>query len=181
MEERSMYDWKEYNNFYVRTNDDKSITHIIIIDGNEVEVDEEVYAVYKKGAHKMKHMEINLKIERYMQDENGKAAKDHNGIAILLPEREISYEQLISEDWEFASSESTPEETLFPATGVDERILLFIDSLTDDEKDLIKAIYYDELYEREYAEKTGVSQQAIHDRKQRILKKIEIFCLQPCF
>lgn len=48
-------------------------------------------------------------------------------------------------------------------------------SLNDDEKNLIEAIYFNGMTEREFAKSQGVSQVAIHKRKHRILEKMKKF------
>ena len=47
--------------------------------------------------------------------------------------------------------------------------------LTKEERDLIYALFFDEKTESEVAKSLGVSQQAIHKRKNRILKKLKNF------
>ena len=45
--------------------------------------------------------------------------------------------------------------------------------LTDDELELIKAIFFDGLSEREYAQRKGIYHNAVHKKKVRILKKLK--------
>ena len=45
--------------------------------------------------------------------------------------------------------------------------------LSDKDRDLIKAIYYDGFSEKEYASETGVSQPMIHKKKERILLALQ--------
>lgn len=45
--------------------------------------------------------------------------------------------------------------------------------LTDDEKALIQAIYFEGMTERDYAEITGVYRNAVHKKKVRILEKLK--------
>lgn len=47
--------------------------------------------------------------------------------------------------------------------------------LPDDELELIHALFYEELTEREYARKKGVYHNAVHKRKARILAKLKKF------
>lgn len=47
--------------------------------------------------------------------------------------------------------------------------------LSIEEKELIQMIFFDELTEREIAAKKGISQVAVHKRKQRILNKLKEF------
>lgn len=45
--------------------------------------------------------------------------------------------------------------------------------LTDAERELVEAIFFDELTEREYSAKSGIPQKTINDRKRRILLKLK--------
>ena len=45
--------------------------------------------------------------------------------------------------------------------------------LTDEEYALVYALFYEGRTERDYAKELGVSQVAVHKRKQRILKKLK--------
>lgn len=47
-----------------------------------------------------------------------------------------------------------------------------LDKLTEEENKIIQALFFDELSERQYAVKQGLSQAAIHKRKQRVLEKL---------
>lgn len=50
-----------------------------------------------------------------------------------------------------------------------------IPMLTESEKELIQAMYFNGLSEREYAKVCGVNRNAIHKRKLRILAKLKLF------
>lgn len=54
-----------------------------------------------------------------------------------------------------------------------ETMLNAFQKLTEDEQELIKAIYFDEVSEREYAARLGVYPNAVHKRKVRILEKLK--------
>lgn len=47
--------------------------------------------------------------------------------------------------------------------------------LTEDEMELIEALFYKGMTEREYAQKNGVYHNAIHKKKMRILRKLKTF------
>ena len=47
--------------------------------------------------------------------------------------------------------------------------------LTKEEREFIKALFFDGYSERDYAKKTGVYHNAIHKKKLRILKKLKNF------
>ncbi len=50
-----------------------------------------------------------------------------------------------------------------------------IPMLTEKEQELIQALFFQGMTEREYAKECGVSQVAIHKRKNRIMAKLKIF------
>ena len=45
--------------------------------------------------------------------------------------------------------------------------------LSVEEREIIQMIFFEELTEREVAKKQGISQVAVHKRKQRILSKLK--------
>lgn len=57
----------------------------------------------------------------------------------------------------------------------DEAVMLeaALKTLNDQDRDLIEAIYFKNMSESSYASLLGISQQAVHKRKERILKKLK--------
>ena len=99
-----MQNWKKNRNFRKYRNAEGTFTFIITVDGEKVEVSEDIYNAYAEGGYKMEHMEHSVKDSRYLQDSDGKAVRDEHGSPIMLPEREVSLDKLVGEDWDFASS-----------------------------------------------------------------------------
>jgi RNA polymerase sigma factor (sigma-70 family) len=96
---------------------------------------------------------------------------------------EIQFSSLIggSEDAfqnfrEFIDTENTPE-NIMEEIILHENLLQAIASLTEKERAIIQAIYFEGLTATEYARQCGVSQPAISQMKQRILKKIKKFLI----
>lgn len=54
-----------------------------------------------------------------------------------------------------------------------ELLRLSIAQLAPSEQELITALFYDRMTEREYAIKSGIPQKTINDRKRRILLKLK--------
>jgi len=98
-----MKSWKKHVNYRKSKKADGSAVYTITIDGTDVKVDESVYAAYATGGRKIKYMELDLKRDRVLQDSNGKAIKDEEGKTLTQPEREVSLEKLLSENWDFPS------------------------------------------------------------------------------
>jgi len=181
MEERHMKNWKKDRNFRKYKNDDGSYTYVISVDGENVEVSAEIYAAYAEGGYKMENMEFAIKCDRYLQDANGKAVKDEYGNYIMLPEREVSLEKLVEEDWDFPSSTLSPEDTLIAAeyseVGELRRCLSL---LVEDEQALIKSLFFEGMTESVYAAVIGIKQQNVNKRKKRIIKNLKSFWGEGC-
>ena len=166
-----MQNWRSYRNFRRYRNADDSYTCTITVDGTRLEVSEEIYAAYAEIGYKMENMEIGLKHDRVLKDSEGKAVRDEYGQPIILPEREVSLEKLIDEDWEYQSFEPSPEETIVKLLGVVElRVCLSL--LGAEERELINALFFNGLTIREYAEITGRSKSSIDRHKVKILGKL---------
>jgi RNA polymerase sigma factor (sigma-70 family) len=139
-----------------------------------VEISDELMAFLKKSDRKMEYMERDIKRDRVLKGADRKAVRDSNGRTIALPELETSLDQLISEDWEFPDSAPSPEELCIQKETYAE-LHRCIDLLNDDERVLIQALFFDELTEREAAQLLGISQPAVHRRKEKILNQLKQF------
>ena len=171
-----MKKWHEYSNYRKLKNPDGSYTYIITINGEDVEVSEAVYADYSAMSRKMKYMELDLKHDRVKKDGNSKPVLDANGQPVILPELEMSLDKLVDDDWEFRSSEPSPEDIYITAEfSESDELRRCIALLDEDEQALINALFHKDMTEQQYAEMLGVTQQAVHKRKNRILKKIKNF------
>lgn len=73
---------------------------------------------------------------------------------------------------EFTDTENVPE--LIVANQIQtEALSRIIAQLNESDRQLIQALYFDSLTEREYADRLGVYRNAVHKRKMRILSKIK--------
>ena len=116
----------------------------ITIDGQPVEVSEDVYRAFKRPA--------------WTERKRRQVRKDY----------EVSLEAYGVE----AAGETPPfEDSLIGSLMLEQALV----SLTDDERDLIGALFFDGLTEREYAAKIGIAQKNVNARKQRVLGKLKIF------
>jgi len=170
--------WKDYHNYRKYENTDGSYTFVIYIDGEAIEVNEEIYTEYAQISRKMKYMELDLKRDRVKQDANRKTVKDSAGLPIVLPEREMSLDRLIDDLWEFPSNDPSLEEIVCtPAESEEAELHRCITLLSVDEQALIKALFFEGKTERQYAEIIGISKTALHARKKKVLLKIKNFLL----
>lgn len=136
------------------------------ISGQFIEVSEEVYAVYMQGDRKMRYFENDLKTERTVLDKEGRVIK-------VIPSREDSLDRLAEDQAaQFADRHESVEEAVLRRLSIQE-LYQALEQLSQSEKALIKAIFFDGKTEREYAEELGVYHNAVHTRKMRVLKKLK--------
>jgi len=140
----------------------------IWVRGQFVEVTDEVYVAYMQGDRKMRYFENDLKSERPVYGSNGE-------IKQVLPSREDSLDRLMDENArQFAANAESVEDVVFRKLAVDELHTALL-QLTKEERELIYALFFAGKTENEAAKALGVSQQAIHKRKNKILKKLKTF------
>ena len=167
-----MQKWHGYNHYRRYKNADGSYTYTITVGGETVEVSRELFMEYASHARKMKYMELDLKRDRVRQDEYGRTVTDANGLPVLLPEREVSLERLMEDDWEFPVEAPGPDDDVLRRMEYD-NLHRCLDLLTPDERALIDALFFEGMTEREYAEESGRHYMTIHSRKVRILDKLK--------
>lgn len=135
-----------------------------------VEINPEVLLLLKKSDRRMEYFERDLKRGRYVRDKKGKAVRDKNGQLIDLPEREVSMEKLIGESWEFFSDDLTPEENVINTENADIfELHRCMTLLTEEECDLITALYFHKMTIRGYADSKGMSKSRVDRLHQKIL------------
>ena len=140
----------------------------IWVRGQFVEVTDEVYTAYMRGDRKMRYFEADLKSERPVYGSNGE-------IKQVLPSREDSLDRLMEENArQFAAAAESVEDVVIRKLAVD-KLHTALMQLTKEERDFICALFFDEKTESDVAKALGVSQQAVHKRKNRILKKLKNF------
>lgn len=140
----------------------------IWLNGQPIEVTEEVYSVYMKGDRKMRYFEADLKTERVVLDESGQVER-------IVPSREDSLDRLMEDNAaQFPDRHDSVEETVLRKLAID-RVQEALTYLTEKERELISALFFQEMTEREYAQRIGVSQPAVHKQKNRILEKLKKF------
>ena len=167
-----MQNWKKNRNYRKHVNADGSYTYIITVDGVNVEVSAEVYKVYVSTERKMEYMERDLKRDRVLKDAGSRAVRDDDGHSIVLLEREVSLEKLMDEGWDCSSAELSPEDEVMRQFEIKE-LHNCLDLLSADERELINALFFEELTIREYAELTGKSKSSIDRQKAKILARLK--------
>lgn len=126
--------------------------HVRLQGGKVVEVSEEVYRAIKQPQWREKKRQI------------------------VRQKKEVSLEALeekgntLYEDREQASIEETIIRNI-----VREQLMKAFAKLSNEERLIIYGLYFDEKSEREIARMMGISQAAIHKRRNRILEKLKKF------
>lgn len=126
----------------------------------------ELLSAMKKIDRKMEYFEIDLKNEKFIYD-------SEREIAAFLPSREDSYNRIQEEDFiQFATDEPTPEATVIHSDEI--RLLrAALLHLDPSEMELIRAIFFEGISERQLSKRTGIPPMTIHDRKVKILGKLK--------
>lgn len=136
------------------------------VNGQFVEVSEEVYQVYMQGDRKMRYFETDLKTERTILAEDGTVQR-------VIPSREDSLDRLMDDNArQFSDAGESVEDAVLRKLTEDE-LHRALDKLTDEEYALVFALFFEGKTERAYAKELGVAQVTVHKKKQRILKKLK--------
>ncbi len=131
------------------------------------EVGEDVIAVLKNTERKMQYQEYDLKTERTV------ISRENQSVTVI-PSREDSYERLLEQEVQFVEEGESVEETVFRRLRY-EQLHKAISLLSDDERELVDRLFFQGQTEREAAAEMGIYRNAIHKRKNRILKKLKNF------
>lgn len=124
-----------------------------------INVCKEVYDEFRRG-------------EWRIEKNDGKHSANETQFSALLGGEDGAYENF----HEFIDYDSDPSELLLKAMMI-EKLYSAFEHLEKAERELIDALFFQEMTEREYAKKKGVYQSAINKRKLRILEKIKKFLL----
>lgn len=136
----------------------------LYIGGQPVPVSEEVYQEYRRAEDKERYFMCRLK--------KGHTKIDPDTQEIhYIPSRELSYEQLVERDWQFAAPDDPLEERVARAELAG-KLRAVLRSLSAEEMALLEELFYLEKTEREVAGLYAVSQNTIHYRKNRLLDKL---------
>lgn len=141
-------------------NQEERANYYLYIDGQAVPVSEQVYRVYQHYERKEEYFFGDLKRERFQKE-----------TATFLPSREDSYDRLLEKDRQFASPDLSVEELAISSVWL-ERLF---QCLSEDEKVMIRKLYFEEKTERIVSMELGISKTALHHRKVKLLQKLKIF------
>ncbi|MBR4060854.1 MAG: sigma-70 family RNA polymerase sigma factor [Lachnospiraceae bacterium] len=138
--------------------------YIIVISGEAIEVTPEVYEVYYRAERKERHFMYELKAGRSRVDKV-------TGEKIFLPSLEDSYDRLVEASMQFDDCIYDLEEEVLSILMV-ERLNQAIATLSFEEAEIIRQLYYEEVSEMKLAERLGMPRRTLRDKKKRILEKL---------
>ena len=156
-----MKKWQESRNYrQIRNQNGEIIANIITVDGTDVEVPEDIYQAYAQADRR----------ERYLLEEQSAG-------------KSLSLEQMEEDDLlsGYVGAETAPsaEEIALEwerAQELAERkqvLLLAMLALSDADRELITALFFDGVSTREYGRRIGVTQRAVIKRRDRILRDLK--------
>ena len=120
-------------------------------------VSKEVYDEFRRG-------------EWRIEKNDSKHKANETQFSALLGGEDGAYENF----HEFVDDEANPEKLVFRSIMM-EKLHHALDHLEKADRELIEALYFQELTEKNLAHNLLVSQQAVHRRKMRILEKLKKF------
>lgn len=129
-----------------------------------IEEHPDVLRVLRESDRKMRYMVEDLKTERFMVDQEKQSA-------VSLPSRETSLDQT---EEQLADERVSVEEQALHSVMI-QLLPVALGTLTSPEQELIRALYYEGMTERQLAQLIGVSQKTIHVRKKKALSKLRRF------
>lgn len=130
--------------------------YMIKIEGKPIEVTQDVYYAY-------------FRMER--QERGQEEKKQRNSV--------MSYDALDTE--ESSGVEAMPDiitpslEQQIIYQEMRESLHMAVNTLTRAERELIKAIYFEDLSERDFAKRKGLSQRGVNRQRRKILSKLKMF------
>ena len=123
----------------------------------EIEVDEEVYRVFRRTGWNIR--------------DNDQSFFDHEiQMSGMIGGQEGAYENFR----EFVDTQDVPENIVLK-TLKNQALYHAVFALPEADRRLVRALFYEGKTEQEYAKELGVSQQAVHKRKSRVLRELKKF------
>ena len=120
----------------------------------------DVLEVLKKSDRKMRYMEVDLKSEQRRKNAE-------NGAESYVPSKEDSLERLVySAKCQFADDAEGVEDAVIKKDDLC-RLRAALDQLSEEERALIHALFFDERSERELEEMMGVHRMTLHNKAWR--------------
>jgi len=155
-----MKNWQDDRNYRKIRQPDGTVKNLIFVDGQAVEVTDEVFAAYSQMDRQERYQEELLQDNPHVSLEKLAEA--------CVPIEEYMLEQAPSPEDICISMEDAAEQAallrLLPEA---------LEQLTESERELIRALYFEGVPVREYARQKGVRLFVIQKRRDRILAKLK--------
>ena len=147
-------------------NKDKNNERKIFVDGELVEVSEEIYKAYTSSKRKERYLEQDIKRNRIVYYKK-------TGAVRVIPSREDSLERLMEDNGrQFFIDQEGVEEAAQHHMDI-EALRLAISKLSEEDRRLIYEEFFRETSQEEIGRLLDISQSAVSRRKKRILEKLK--------
>ena len=140
--------------------------YYLYVDKQKVPVSREVFEAAKTFAWKEQYFMERLKRERFKCDQETQTA-------VFIPPRETSLENLLDEGAQFEDKDSDSPEGLLIRSELMKRLVMVINGLPEDERQIIMDYYYQELNDRDLSRKYQQPYTTIRSQRLLILQKIK--------
>ncbi len=140
--------------------------YYIALEGQTFEVSKELYDAYYRCRRKERYFSQDLKKEHTKIDKE-------TGLLTVIPSREDSLERLLEVEKQFAEDAESVEDTVI-RTIMLEKLRVALKCLSDEEKTIIHALFYQEISEVELAKQLGIARTTLQSRKYKILEKLKM-------
>lgn len=155
-----MRDWQKKRNYWkVKGENGHVVSYIIKVDGQEVEVNEEVYRCYAQGERRERYILEDQKKDRVLSLEQlarDEVREDYVGIPIVASCLDILVEQ------EQDAIRKRRKAGLYPALQI----------LSDTDRELITKRFFEGLSQDETATEMGIHQSTVSRRQEVILRRL---------
>ena len=138
----------------------------ITIQGQRIEVTDDIYIAYYKDSRREKYRDIDVKKGRFVADAETESVR-------YVESKEDSFERLFENGVELTDGLSA-EDRLLQREQMDQ-LKDALSILTDEDRLLIELIYVQQRTTRDIGVVFGISHTAVRKRHEAVLKKIRIF------
>lgn len=138
---------------YLRLKEENPTRRFLLLGGMLMEVPEEDYVKMNREKSRQQYLrKLSKKFGEFSYD--SLATDEFDGALILVDDK--------------ADIHETVEQKILV-----DKLHNALNELSDEDAKLIRALYFEDVSEREYAVQMGVSQVAVHKRKQKVLQKLK--------
>ena len=135
--------------------------YFLYIEGKRIEVTEEVYREYYRGERRERYFMEDLKRGRTVTDPETKESR-------YVPGREDSYERLLEAGRDFPAPGESLEEHIACSVLLEQAV----GSLGQEDQELIRALYYHGMTEREAGEALHIPKTTLRRRRDSALSRL---------